>query len=68
MIVSILLFSSKYPMEPQYTPLRLFSSSLIISIDLIFGAPVIEPPGKQASKIFIEESFLLRSPYIVLTI
>ena len=39
---------SNQPIAPQYGPRRTGSSSSMISIARIFGAPVIDPPGKVA--------------------
>ena len=48
MLKSIAPVADTYPMAPQYTPRGARSSSAIISIARIFGAPVIEPPGNAA--------------------
>ena len=37
-----------YPIAPQYTPRGARSSSAMICMARIFGAPVTEPPGNAA--------------------
>lgn len=37
-----------YPMQPVYGPLVVGSSSLMICMARILGAPVMEPPGSVA--------------------
>ncbi|NDC83320.1 hypothetical protein EB093_06645 [bacterium] len=60
-------FMLTYPIEPVYTPRGVSSSSLIISMDLAFGAPVIDPPGKSDAKISIVDTESGRFPIISAT-
>ena len=52
-------------MAPVYMFLFKPSSSSIISIALIFGAPVIDPPGKHSSITFTAEILSSSSPSMV---
>ena len=54
-------------MAPVYIPLLRSSSSSIISILLILGAPVIEPPGKHSLIHFTELTSSFSSPITVET-
>ncbi|RWW20326.1 hypothetical protein GW17_00015573 [Ensete ventricosum] len=57
----------KNPMDPEYMPLEQLSKESRSCMDLSFGAPVIEPPGKAAltQSIGLASDFLF--PWMVLT-
>ena len=62
MAVSMPPFQEIYPMAPPYIPLELGSSSLIISIALILGAPDSVPAGKVAFKTSMQSKSLEMLP------
>ena len=66
--VSMLPLQEMYPIAPPYIPLELGSSSLIISIALIFGAPERVPAGKVDLISSIKLDLLLRVLLIFETI
>ena len=60
-------FKPKKPITPEYTPLASCSNRSIISIVLILGAPVIEPPGKALRMQSIAVIPSRKCPRIVVT-
>ena len=60
--MSKFLSAEKYPMDPAYIFLLHFSSSSIISIARIFGAPVTVPAGKPANIVSKIEFLLSKLP------
>ena len=60
--VSIFPFHEIYPIAPPYIPLELGSSSFIIYIALIFGAPESVPAGRVALSASIQLNSLDNFP------